>query len=57
MNVKIKATQVNRVAPGTIYNPTTEGIGNSEGVGGQRPVRNSGGKGDWMIDLVSRWSI
>ena len=54
MNVTIKATQVNREVPGTIYNPTIEGIGNSEGVGDQRPVRNSGGEGDWMIDLLSR---
>ena len=34
MDVKIKATQVNCVAPGNIHTPTMEGIRNCEGLKG-----------------------
>ena len=40
MDVKIKATQVNCVAPGNIHTPTMEGIRNCEGLKGW-------GRGQW----------
>ena len=53
---------INYLVPENIHIPTTDGIGNSEGVGVKDP-RNSGGKGGWMVNLVSKvlwfkyWSI
>jgi len=41
------------VVPENIHTPTTEGIGNCGGEGGQRP-RKFQREGGWMIDLVSR---
>ena len=41
MDVKIKATQVNCVAPGNIHTPTMEGIRNCEGLKGW-------GRGEWV---------
>ena len=41
------------MVPENIHTPTTEGIGNSGGVGVE-DTGNSGGEGDWMINLVSR---
>ena len=41
------------VGPENIHTPTRDGIGNSEGVGGQRPWTFRRGRG-WTVDLVSR---
>ena len=43
------------MVPENIHTPTTEGIGHSGGVGGGggKDPGNSGGEGDWTIDLVS----
>ena len=37
--------------------PTTEGIGNSRGVGGVKDTGNSRGEGGWTIKSLSRGSI
>jgi len=41
------------LVPENIHTPTTWGIGNSGGVGSQRP-RKFQEEGGWMVDLVSR---
>ena len=39
------------VVPENIHTPTTEGIGNSRGVGGVKGPGNSGEEGGWLVNL------